>query len=85
MVNAVLAGARQIGAAIVGDSTSNSQSINKELQSLKEIIFPEFKEHTQKSADKAKAIMEKVDKLGPIQVAAIGGAKGGGRVKRGNR
>ena len=80
-----MTGARQIGASIVGDSTSNSQNLQKELQSLKGMLFPEFAEDTKKSADKAKAIMEKVDKLGPIKVAPVGGTKSGGRVKRGNR
>jgi hypothetical protein len=84
MINAVLAGARQIASAMSGSTGSDSQNLNKELNSFKELVFPEFAKDKKSAADRAKSIMEKVDKLGPIKVAPVG-VKSGGRGQRGHR
>ena len=60
-----------IRSAMSGDSSSGGDSINKTIDTLKNMLLPHLKEDTDKKAEKYKKILEKEHNKGALKVKVM--------------
>jgi flagellar motor component MotA len=75
VINAIIATGNSIAAAVTGNESSGGDSVNKTLESLKELLLPHWKEEQDRKAIKAKELLRKEVAGGPIRVQVVGKGK----------
>jgi hypothetical protein len=74
-----------ISAAVSGQASSGSDSLRKQLDSLRVQMFPEVAEELEERTDAVKELIQKEMTRGPIQVRPTAHGAKDGRVKRRRR
>jgi hypothetical protein len=72
VVNAIIGVGNQISSSITKSDYTGNDKLNKVLDTLKEVLLPQYKEEQSRKAAKAKDLLSKEVSGGPIRIKVVG-------------
>jgi hypothetical protein len=73
VVNAILTAGKTVAAAVTGNESPGTETLNKSIAAVKTLLLPHWAEDTERKAQSAKELLMREVAKGPFQIKVVGG------------